>query len=304
MRMRFIALKTCGGEKKGKLAFYCRMLNVSRQGFYDYLIAKDQPWKYQDIAEAMMDIRAEDVCNDTYGRIRMRIALMQRLPEGAHIPCEGTIQKIMVQTGLGHSKRRKPNGITKAERNARKADNLIQRDFSAHKPCLKCITDITEIKGRNGKLYVSGIFDCFDTAALGLSMDTNMKTPLCVKTLANACLHHPELRNAIIHSDRGSQYTSKEYREAIKLYGIRQSMNGDGGRCHDNARCESIWARMKEELFYGRIRTEDYTVDELKQIVWRYFMSYWNNRRICTANGGLPPMVKRKEYYASLEETA
>lgn len=286
------------------MAFYCRMLNVSRQGFYDYLIAQKHPWKYQDIADAMMDIRAEDVCNDTYGRIRMRIALIQRLPEGAHIPCEGTIQKIMVQTGLGRSKRRKPNGITKAERNARKADNLIQRDFSADKPCLKCITDITEIKGRNGKLYVSGIFDCFDTAILGLSMDTNIKTPLCVKTLANACLHHPELRNAIIHSDRGSQYTSKEYRKAIKLYGIRQSMNSDGGRCHDNARCESIWARMKEELFYGRIRTEDYTVDELKQMVWRYFMSYWNNRRICTANGGLPPMVKRKEYYASLEEAA
>ena len=150
--MRFIALKTCDGSEKGKLSFYCRMLNVSRQGFYDYLIAKKQPWKYQDIAEAMLDIRAEDVCNDTYGRTRMRIALTQRLPEGKRIPSEGTIQKIMVKTGLGHFKRRKPNGITKAERNARKSDNLIQRDFSADKPCLKCITDITEIKGRDGKL--------------------------------------------------------------------------------------------------------------------------------------------------------
>ena len=62
--------------------------------------------------------------------------------------------------------------------------------------------------------------------------------------------------------------------------------------------------RRKEELFYGRIRTEDYTVDELKQMVWRYFMSYWNNRRICTANGGLPPMVKRIYYYASIEAAA
>lgn len=302
--MRFIAQKTCGGEEKGKLAFYCRMLDVSRQGFYDYLVAENQPWKYQEIAEAMKSIRAEDVCNDTYGRTRMRIALMQRLPEGTRVPCEGTIQKIMNETGLGHSKRRKPNGITKAERNARKADNLIQRDFSADKPCMKCVTDITEIKGMNGKLYVSGIFDCYDTAVLGLAMDTHMKTSLCVRTLKNAYLHYPELRNAIIHSDRGSQYTSKEYREAINQYGFRQSMNSDGGRCHDNARCESMWARMKEELFYGRIRTEEYSVDELKQMVWRYFMSYWNNRRICTANGGLPPMVKRKKYYASFEEVA
>ena len=107
-----------------------------------------------------------------------------------------------------------------------------------------------------------------------------------------------------IHSDRGSQYTSKEYREVISLYGIRQSMNSDGGRCHDNARCESMWARMKEELFYGRIRTENYTVEELKEMVWRYFMSFWNNRRICTANGGLPPMVKRQKYYASIENAA
>jgi transposase InsO family protein len=81
-------------------------------------------------------------------------------------------------------------------------------------------------------------------------------------------------------------------------------MNSDGGRCHDNARCESMWARLKEELFYGRIQTEDYTVEELKEMVWRYFMSYWNNRRICTANGGLPPMVKRQKYYASIENAA
>ena len=302
--MRFIALKTCDGTKKGKLAFYCRMLDVSRQGFYDYLETNKQPWKYQGIADAMKAIRAEDVCNDTYGRVRMRQALIQRLPEGTVIPCENTIQKIMEQSGFGHSPKHKPNGLTKAERNARKSDDLLKRDFSADTPAQKCVTDITEIKGKDGKLYVSCIFDCFDTAVLGLAMDINMKTPLCIKTLANTCLHYPELRNAIIHSDRGSQYTSKEYREVISLYEIRQSINSDGRHCHDNARCESMWARMKEELFYGRIRTENYTVEELKEMVWRYFMSYWNNRRICTANGGLPPMVKRQKYYASIENAA
>lgn len=62
-----------------------------------------------------------------------------------------------------------------------------------------------------------------------------------------------------------------------------------------------MWARMKEELFYSRGRkSEDYTVSELKTMIWRYYMSYWNNRRICSANGGLPPAVKRKRYYESL----
>ena len=148
-------------------------------------------------------------------------------------------------------------------------------------------------------MYTSAIFDCFDVAVLGLAMDTNMKAPLCVQTLKNAYNAYPGLRGAIIHSDRGVQYTSSEYRAAIKLYGINQSMNSDGGRCHDNARCESMWARLKEELFYGRYDTENMTVAEVKELIWRYFMSYWNNRRICSSNEGLPPLIKRRMYYDS-----
>ena len=117
----------------------------------------------------------------------------------------------------------------------------------------------------------------------------------------NAVKSYPDLRGAILHPDRGSQYTSEKYRKTLKHAGFVQSMNSAGGRCHDNARCESMWARMKEELFYSRGRkTEDYTVSELKTMIWRYYMSYWNNRRICSANGGLPPAVKRKRYYESL----
>ena len=76
-------------------------------------------------------------------------------------------------------------------------------------------------------------------------------------------------------------------------------MNSAGGRCHDNARCESMWARMKSELLYDRYEPEKITVEEPKVLIWRYFFSYWNNRRICSANGGLPPMVKRARYYRS-----
>lgn len=103
--MRFIALKTCDGTLKGKQAFYCRMLDVSREGFYNYLQTSKRPWKYQEIADAMKSIRVEDVCNDTYGRVWMRQALKQRLPEGVSIPCENTLQKIMNATGIGHTKK-------------------------------------------------------------------------------------------------------------------------------------------------------------------------------------------------------
>ena len=106
------------------------------------------------------------------------------------------------------------------------------------------------------------------------------------------------------NTDRGTQYTSESYRQTIREHHIHQSMNSAGGRCHDNARCESMWARMKTELLYDRYDTKQMEVEELKVLIWRYFLSYWNNRRICSANGGLPPMVKRRQYYEALEVAA
>lgn len=296
--MKLIAIKTNDGKMPGRTAFYCRVLDVTRQGFYDYLENRDKPWKYDDLAAEMIEITYEDECNDTYGRIRMHQALMLKHPDGKGVPGESTVYRVMNEIGLTHAPRRKPNGITKADREAMKSEDLLKREFGADKPCEKCVTDMTEIKGKNGKLYTSAIFDCFDLTALGLAMDTNMKTELCIETVKNATKSYPELNGAILHSDRGSQYTSEKYRNELKAVGFVQSMNSAGGRCHDNARCESMWARMKEELFYSRNRrSEEYTVEELKTMIWRYYMSYWNNRRICSANDGLPPAVKRKRYY-------
>lgn len=301
--MKFIDIKTNGGCIKGKIAFYCDVLKVSRQGFYCYLKHRDDPWKYEGIAGKMRSILAEDECNDTYGRCRMYAALKLKYPD-EDIPSERTIYRIMEKIGMSHRPKRKPNGITREDRNARKSDDLLKRDFYSEKPLEKCVTDITEIPAKDGKLYVSAIFDCYDLGVLGLAMADNMRADLCVSTIANAHRAFPGLRGAIIHSDRGSQYTSASYRAALSRYGIVQSMNSDGGRCHDNARCEAMWARMKEELLYGRYNTKELTIEELKTLIWRYFISYWNNRRICTANGGFPPMVKRQQYYDSLNHAA
>ena len=102
--------------------------------------------------------------------------------------------------------------------------------------------------------------DQFDLMPLGIAIEDNMRVSLCCHTLENANKLYPDIKGCIIHSDRGSQYTSEEYQAAVKKYGIIQSMNSVGGRCHDNARCESMWG-------------------------------------ICTANGGLPPADRRKLYY-------
>lgn len=303
--MKLIALKTEDGTMTGKIAFYCRALDVTRQGFYSYLENRDKPWKYEALAAVMIKIATEDEYNDTYGKVRMHEALLLKNPEGVKIPSESTIYRVMNDIGITHKPKRKPNGITVADKEARKSDDLLKRDFKADKPCEKCVTDITELKAKDGKMYTSAIFDCFDASVLGLAMTDNMKAELCVQTVENAVKTHSSIKGAILHSDRGSQYTSEKYRLAIAESGLIQSMNSAGGRCHDNARCESFWARMKEELFYSRNRkSENYTIEELKTMVWRYFMSYWNNRRICSANGGLPPAVKRRRYYEMQKSAA
>ena len=302
--MKFIAIKTEDGMLKGNIRFYCSILHVTRQGFYKYLSVKDRPWKYQPLVDAMMAVCAEDEYNDTYGRIRMYQALSLKKPDGVPIPSESTVYQVMSKIGLTHRPCRKSNGITKADREARKSDDLLKRHFKAATPLTKCITDMTEIKAADGKLYVSAIFDCFDSVVLGLAMDTNMNASLCVQTLDNSMMTYPGLKGAILHSDRGAQYTSQQYRDAIAQHKILQSMNSAGGRCHDNARCESMWARMKSELLYNRYNTKKMLVEELKVLIWRYFISYWNNRRICSANGGNPLMVKWQEYYSSLKQMA
>ena len=113
--MKFIAIKTAGGSFTGNISFYCKILHVTRQGFYKYLANKDRPWKYQDLANAMPDIHSEDEYNDTYGRVRMHQALILRHPEGINIPSERTIYRVVEKIGLSHRPNHKPHGITRRQ---------------------------------------------------------------------------------------------------------------------------------------------------------------------------------------------
>ena len=136
--MKYIAYRTDDGKNAGKIRFYCKALEVSRQAFYDYLKRKKKPWKYQPLADAMLKIHAADEENANYGRIRMFQALQYQKEIGelgeVTIPSEGTVRKIMEQIHLIHKPKRKPNGITKADREARKSDDLLKRDFTADAP--------------------------------------------------------------------------------------------------------------------------------------------------------------------------
>ena len=204
----------------------------------------------------------------------------------------------MEENGL-LKKKRKPKGITKSDRAVQASDNLLKGDFTAQKPNEKLVTDITQTPTLDGTLYISVLFDCFDNSAWGLEMAEHMRAELPCSSLVNAVNMNPAMRGAILHSDRGSQYTSAEFREILSQSGLIQSMNSAAGRVYDNAKCESMWARFKEEKLY-KIDTSKMTMADVKSMVWRYFYSYWNNRRICSAIGGMAPMTMRNLYFENV----
>ena len=151
-RLMFIAIKN--GMTAGlrvKFLFNCKVLHVSRQAFNK--IPKKQKIPLGNIRHWQMQcliFAAKMNANDTYGRIRMYQALQLKQPEGVHIPGERTVYRVMAEIGLNHKPKRKPNAITKADREASKSDDLIKRDFAAEKPLEKCMTDMTEIKALTG----------------------------------------------------------------------------------------------------------------------------------------------------------
>jgi transposase InsO family protein len=171
----------------------------------------------------------------------MQTALAQR---GIQVS-ERTVYRTMSETGLLH-KRRKPHGITKADTETQEKENLIKQDFRSEQPLKKLLTDITEVSCADGKLYVSPIMDCFNGEIIALEMRDNMKKELCidtVKQLKNA--YGNAISGAILHSDRGSQYTSEAFRDRLKMLGITQSLSGVQ-HCYDNARMESFFTTLKK----------------------------------------------------------
>ena len=263
------------------------MLGVSESGYYRYLKNKDKPGKDALLSETMKAILEEHPCNDNYGAPRMKQALEQRgFTAGLR-----RITRIMREHGWLHTPRRRPKGLTKADPEAMASENLIKQDFSAEEPYQKLLTDITQIQCSDGKLYISPILDCFNGEVLSLCMRNNMKKELCIDTV-QALRRYP-VKDAILHSDRGSQYTSAAFRETLKAMNIRQSLSGVD-HCYDNARMESFFATLKKELLY-RIPTYRMTMEEVKTRVFRYVFIYYNQLRVYTRNpGGWPPAVFRR----------
>lgn len=266
----------------------CRALGVSEQGYYRALRRPEKGWRDRQLLEQIYACLREDEENGRNYGVRRIIAWL-RLHRG-YTGGDRRIYRICREHHLTIRPKHRPNGITKADRQAEKSENLINRDFTAPKPNKKFLTDITEIPCSDGKLYLAAVLDCFDGSIQGFHMDGNMRAELCVRALENACRGNC-VEGAVLHSDRGSQFTSQAFRTALCRHKLLQSMSG-AGRCYDNARMESFFATLKKEKLY-QMDTTKLRRDEVKSVVFRY-ICYYNCRRISSVTGSLPPLVYRE----------
>ena len=212
----------------------CRVLGISESGYYRWLRNRDKRSSRQLLAVKVKEILAEHPDNRNYGVNRIRMALSQ---SGIDVS-RRTVYRVMKENGWLH-KRRIPHGITRATTEAQEQENLLKRNFGAERPLEKFLTDITEVQCADGKLYVSPIMDCFSGEIVALEMRDNMKKELCIDTVRQLKRLYPSLVGAVIHSDRGSQYTSVAFRTELARCGLVQSLSGVG-HCFDNARMESF----------------------------------------------------------------
>ena len=276
----------------------CDVLNVSETGYYRFKRNLGRPDKNAVLSAVMQDVLDEHPFNDNYGVDRMQIALMHR----GYTVGKRRISRIMKENGWLHERKRRPKGLTRVTTEIQEKENLIKQDFTSDQPYQKLLTDISQISCRDGKLYISPIMDCFNGEIISLVMRSNMRKELCIDTFNAAAKRFP-LNGAILHSDRGSQYTSEAFREKLSNAGVLQSLSGVN-HCFDNARMESFFATIKKELLY-RIPTYKMKMDEVKAIIFRYVFVYYNRIRIYTSNpDGLPPAAYRRHLEQPLAEAA
>lgn len=272
----------------------CEILEVSESGYYRFVNNLDKPSKDATLSAAMENILKSWPYNDNYGVNRMQLALNQiGLRAGIR-----RITRLMRENGWLHKRHRRPFGLTKATTEVQEQENLIKQDFSADKPLQKLLTDISQIPCKDGKLYISPILDCFNGEIISLCMRNNMRKELCIDTF-KAALRRYNINGAILHSDRGSQYTSVAFRDTLRRNNITQSLSGVN-HCFDNARMESFFATLKKELLY-RIPTYKMSMDSVKSEIFKYVFTYYNQVRVYTTNpGGLSPAAYRRSFEEQL----
>jgi putative transposase len=250
----------------------CRWMKVSRSGFYEWRSAPESATAKRRAELALIVTKSFEESNETYGYRRVHADLA-----AWGVPCgPELVRSVMRELGL-ESCQPKPWRFSLTEGDGQQHDipDLVKRDFTADAPGLKMVGDITYISTWQGWVYLATVIDCHTKAVVGWAIDDHYKTPLIQRAIEMAARNHSLAAKAIFHTDRGSNYTSREFAKTLKKLDIRHSV-GRTGICYDNAMAESFNAALKNELVH---RTSYPTQAHARRDVARYIEFWYNSRR-------------------------
>lgn len=172
-------------------------------------------------------------------------------------------------------------------------DNLLKRNFKAARPNQVFVSDITYIRTNEGWLYLATVIDLFSRKLVGYEMGNRMTKDLVIRALQKALKARNYPKGIIVHSDRGSQYASNEYKRLLKQHGLLGSMNKKAD-CWDNAVAESFFATLKKEYVY---QTAFKTRVEAHLGIFDYIETWYNKERIHSTLGGVSPNQFEQIYH-------
>jgi transposase InsO family protein len=269
----------------------CRLMEVTRQGYYAYATRPPSPrvLKEVELCKAILDIFK--ATRETYGSPRMLRELRAR---GIRVG-KRRVERAMRGLGVTPATPRRHRTTTVRDLAHPVAPNELARDFTATRPNERWVTDITYVWTDEGWAYLATILDLFSRAVVGWSIDASLSTDLPLAALQAALTRRRPNAALLHHSDRGCQYTSARYREALAAEGITVSMSRKGN-CWDNAVAESFFATLKNELVHRR---DWKTRRELREAVFEYIEVFYNRLRLHSSLNYKTPADVEKDFAAA-----
>ncbi len=249
----------------------CRYLGVNRSGYYAYLKRKDKN-PDEDLKLKIKAIYEEREKIVGYRRIQDELFRQYRL-----VVNHKKVLRLMQELRIKSIIRRKYIHKTSHEvaiSDGRIAENLLKRDFNADKSNQKWVTDVTQYRVFDEKIYLSAIKDLWNNEIVGFHISRRNDNPLVLETFRKAFEKHKDVSGLIVHSDQGYQYTSHAYHDMLPQVGAQISMSRRGN-CYDNASIESFFSHLKVEALYPYdIRS----VDEAQRRIEEYIRFYNEDR--------------------------
>jgi putative transposase len=254
---------------------------MARATYYYHTKRLQEPDRNEDIRQSIS--RIYDTHKGRYGYRRVTVQLRS---DGIIINHK-KVQNLMVEMGL-RGKRKKTRYRSYKGEVGKIAPNVIDRNFVATAPNQKWTTDVTEVKIKDRKIYLSPILDMFNGEIISYSISYSPNQHMVMTMLDKAFKKTPILAGLVLHSDQGIHYQHHRYQKALKDKDIIQSMSRKGN-CLDNAMMENFFGLMKSELLYLQ---EWDSVEQFKKELIRY-IHYYNNDRIKLRLNGKSPVQYR-----------